>query len=332
MAFSTSRSSTLSARSTSRSTRARRVVGGGGRPAGRSPSPSSSSSSARRTCSTCVSTRSWSSSAIRSAAFDGSNRSACSTASTPSTWRTALSGSLIDEPGLRQQGSGVGLVAEDPGQLGALQRDRVLQRHAVARVAGLRDLAEDPLRGSRSLRSRCTSTSASPAKTTPSSWRRGRARSADRKALDARLVGAPELARPRPRRTPRAPDGEPRRSPRSPTGSASACSRIAPAAARSPAWTQARAVADGQERQQTGWWRCSAEGLHRHAEAADRFQRLPPVLVVLAPRALDQGSELTVGVGMGALDALQPLRRIVAPGQRDQARSGTRGPRSDRSR
>ena len=43
----------------------------------------------------------------------------------------------------------------------------------------------------------------------------------------------------------------------------------------------------------------------------DRLERLAPVLVVLAPRPLDERGELAVGVRMGPANPLQPRRRVV---------------------
>ena len=223
-----------------------------------------------------------------------------------------------DEPGQRQLGSGVGLVAEDPGELGAMQRDRVLQRHAVTGVARLRDLAEDPL-GRLALVA--LEVHLDPRQTGEDDPELVALEAESiRRSQGARrqVVGVPELAR-------RGRDVRPE--PRManivghvvPDRPGERLLEDRPGRGEVAGLDAGACGGRGQERQQAGWWRCSAEGLDRHAEAADRFQWLPLLLVVLAPRALDQGSELTLSIGMGPLDALQPLRRIVAPRQRDQA-------------
>ena len=64
--------------------------------------------------------------------------------------------------------------------------------------------------------------------------------------------------------------------------------------------------------------RIAADRIHRDAQAAERLQWLPAVLVVLAPRALDERGELAVGIGVGPANPLQPRRGVVRRGRRDQ--------------
>ena len=217
-----------------------------------------------------------------------------------------LVGLAVAKPGQRQQGSGVSLVTEDPGELGALQRDGVLQRQAVTRVGRLRHLAEDPLGGLALVALEVHLDPRQPGVDDP-----------ELVALEAEPIRRSQRARRQALGAPELPGRgrDVRRQPRManivghrvPDRLGERLLQDRPGRGEVAGLDVGSRGGRGQERQQTGWSRCSPEGLHRHAEAADRFQRLPPVLVVLAPRALDQCSELTVGIGMGALDALQPL-------------------------
>src|SRR4249919_575447 len=73
------------------------------------------------------------------------------------------------------------------------------------------------------------------------------------------------------------------------------------------------------ERQQAaiGW--PTPHRVDRRVGVWDRSQRLPPVLMMLAPRPFDDRDELAVGVWVRRADSLQPLRRVVGTGDRDQA-------------
>ena len=69
-----------------------------------------------------------------------------------------------------------------------------------------------------------------------------------------------------------------------------------------------------------------ADRIERCPQPLDRFEGLAPVLVVLAPGALDVGDEVAVGVGMGVAHPVEPGRCVVGSSERDQPKDELHDP------
>ena len=168
-----------------------------------------------------------------------------------------------------------------------------------------------------SWRSRWSSTSARPAKIRPGSWSPRPSWSAAR-PVRAASWSARESSPPLAATNAAIPGTRTSSATRPPVGCAKACSTTAPAASSSPAWMWAPAVAAWRRdsRPRLGGRPPTASSARCRWRSASRGS--PAVLMMLAPRALDQGGQLAVGVRVRPANAVEPRRCIVGPVQRDQ--------------
>ena len=202
--------------------------------------------------------------------------------------------------------------------LALLQRDQALQRQAMARVARPRDLVED-LRREFVLVALEVHLDQRQAGEDPPGLVVAQAELVGRRPGACRRARRRGRARRRRRpRRPRSPGPARRRRPGRRSGAPSACSSTTSAASSSPAWMWARAVAAWRSDNRPRFGGRPPTASRARCRTADRLQRLAPVLMVLAPRPLDQGGQLAVGVRVGPANPVEPRRCVVGPVQRDQ--------------